>query len=123
MPFSKHAEALISDLRGLPAPRSRARVRSGTVPLENLVEVALKNYKVGERTVEETIMKNWRAIVGEKTAHRCSPQRIAPGQRLVINAPNSVVRQELQFRKRELLRTIRALPDCERINDILLTHG
>jgi len=123
MPFSPEAEELIANLRGLPYRRSRARTRSGTAPLENLVEVALKNYKVGERSVEETIMRNWKHVVGEKTAHRCSPQRIAPGNRLIVFAANSVVRNELQFKKREILKRIRELPECERINAVVLVHG
>ncbi len=122
MAFSPEAERLISSLRGLPSDDG-VRVHQAPLPLDRLIEVTLKNYRIGEQRLEETIMRQWKCIVGEKWAERCAPVRLQNRRRLHVYAANSVVRNELLFRKREILGRLRKLPGCEDIRDIIFQQG
>lgn len=68
-------------------------------------------------------MANWKAIVGEKTAHRCRPQKIVKERVLVITATNSVVRSELQFNQRQVLKRIQQIEGCEGIRELVIKAG
>lgn len=120
MKFSRHVENLIANLRGLPEQYGRSRPRPAT-QLDTLLETVLERYRVGEPTPEQRIIENWKQVVGERTAHRCRPERIDRQNRLVIVAANSVIKQELLFGKRAILMRIRALPDCGHISDITVS--
>ncbi|MGF1450145.1 MAG: DUF721 domain-containing protein [Opitutales bacterium] len=122
MSFSREAERLISSLRGLPSGGG-VRVNQAPLPLDRLIEVTLKNHRIGEQRVEETIMRQWKSIVGEKWAERCSPVRLQNRRRLHVYAANSVVRNELLFRKREILARLRKLPGCEDIREVVFQQG
>lgn len=122
MKFSPQAEILIADLRNVPFEPSPAKI-SDIVPLDNIVEVIFERYKIGRVSVEDTIMAQWRDIVGEQTAHRCRPHKILDGKRLIIITNNAVLRQELEFRKSDVLRKLRALPQCDNIRDIVFRAG
>ncbi len=122
MKFSSQAETLIADLRNVPDERTTALIRD-IIPLDNAVEVIFERYKIGRASVEDTIMSQWRDIVGEQTAHRCRPHKIVDGKRLVIITANATLRQELDFRKKDILRKVRALPQCENVRDIVVRAG
>lgn len=122
MHFRRDVENLIADLRGLPNSRSRAKVRAAT-PLDNIVEVIFERYQIGQDNLENVIMQHWKDIVGEKTAHRCRPQRLVNNQRLIILAGNPVIRQELQFSQGKILRKLHTLPGCQCIRDVVILNG
>lgn len=122
MKFSQQAESLIADLRDVPFQKSAAKV-GDIIPLDNLVEVIFEKYKIGRASVEDTIMAQWREIVGEQTAHRCRPHKIVDGRRLIIITNNAVLRQELAFRKSDILRKLRTLPQCENVRDLVVRTG
>ncbi len=110
------SERLISAFRGLPAPKrleNRRRIKG----LDGLIDKLIAKHKIEQPSMERTLMDNWRQIVGVEFAHRCSPQKIL-GDRLLISASNPVVRQELVFRKGEIVRRIRALPGCKAIDGV-----
>lgn len=117
MHFSREVNNLIANLRGLPEDESRSRPRD-VKPIDSVVEVILERYKIGKPTAEEIIVKNWKEIVGEETAHRCRPMKLVNGKQLVILASNSVIKQELLFSERQILKRIRALPECGAIRDV-----
>ncbi|MGF1484670.1 MAG: DUF721 domain-containing protein [Opitutales bacterium] len=122
MPLSHEAQRLIASLRGLPPGDAPARSR-GPVALDGLIDTTLKNYRIGEKRVEETIMRQWKHVVGEKWAERCSPVRIQNHRRLHVYAANSVVRNELMFRKREIIQRLRQLPGCEDLREVAFQQG
>lgn len=122
MHFRPDIEDLIASLRGIPARRSRARMRSAAT-LDNLVEVIFERYQIGQDNIEDVIMANWKDVVGERTAHRCRPQRLVQGRKLIILAGSPVIRQELQFNQNRILRKIHALPGCQTINEIVILNG
>lgn len=120
MKFSRHVENLIANLRGLPEKYGRSRPRP-VAQLDDLLEAVLDRYRVGQPTPEQRIIENWKSVVGERTAHRCRPERIDRQNRLVIAAANSVIKQELLFQKRVIIQRIQALPDCRHIRDITVS--
>ncbi|MEO0795980.1 MAG: DUF721 domain-containing protein [Verrucomicrobiota bacterium] len=103
----------------MPEDRGRSRAREAK-PIDSVVEVILERYKIGKPTAEEIIVKNWKDIVGEETAHRARPMKIVNGKQLVILAANSVIKQELLFAERQILKRVRALPDCGAIRDVTI---
>lgn len=119
MHFSRQVNNLIANLRGLPEDRGRSRPRDAK-PIDSVVEVVIERYKIGKPTPEEIIVKHWKEIVGEETAHRARPMKIVNGKQLVILAANSVIKQELLFKERQILKAIRALPDCATIRDVAI---
>jgi len=122
MHFSKSIQQLIAELRGVPGPYSRSRDRA-TTSVGNLVEVILQKHRIGKTSVEDSIMARWRDVVGEQTAHRCRPLKIIGGRQLIIVTTNAVLRQELMFRKTDILRKIRQLPECGGIREITVRTG
>ena len=85
--------------------------------MDGLIDHLIDKHKIEQPSVEQTLMDNWRRIVGVEFAHRCSPQKIL-GDRLLISATNPVVRQELIFRKEEIVRRIQALSGCSPIEGV-----
>lgn len=133
MRFRQDVENMVADLRGAPRQHSLARRReeSGKLrkrtfkptELDNLMEVILEQHQIGQDSLENVIMAHWKAIVGERTAHRCRPQRLVNNQRLVILAGNPVVRQELQFMQNKILRKIHQLPGCQCVREVVVLNG
>ncbi len=98
MHFSREVNNLIANLRRVPEDRGRSIPRA-VKPIDSVVEVILERYKIGKPTAEEIIVKHWKEIVGEQTAHRARPMKIVNGKQLVIYASNSVIKQELLFQE------------------------
>jgi len=119
MQFSREVNNLIANLRGVPEDRGRSRLRDAK-PVDSVIEVILERYKIGQPTPEEIIVKHWKDIVGEETAHRARPMKIVNGKQLVILAANSVIKQELLFAERQILKRVRALPECAGIRDVTI---
>ena len=122
MKFEKAAEDLIAELRGIAPSRGYGRKRE-PIKLNNVLESILQQHQIGRVSMEDTLVHHWRDIVGEQTAHRCRPQKILADKRLIIVASNPVIRQELVFKKRRILKFIKTLPDCDVIKDILIQCG
>lgn len=66
----------------------------------------------------QTLMENWKQIVGPGNSHRCQPLRIIEPGTLVIASPNPTFRQEMGFQKAYLLRAIQRLPGGNKIRDL-----
>lgn len=118
MKFNRHTENLIANFRGLPEDRRRSKLRA-PVQLGNLVDSVFERYQVNQPRLEDTIMANWKSIVGKKTAHRCSPVKIVQQKRLVVFTANAIVRSELKFNQRAIITKINALPKCQHISEIV----
>ena len=119
--FSKEAESLISSFRGYPQKPSRAW-DAGTKPFGSLLEACIQKYHIGKSTPEELILENWVRIVGPTFSKRCRPERIDSGT-LVVQAANSVVRQELQFMESRILTALGSLKGCQHIHRIVTKAG
>lgn len=122
MPFPRHVENLIAAMRGFPSNRSRSVLRE-TVPVENLLNGVLEQYRIGIPSREETIMQNWDKIVGPTNAGFVHLLKIENDRRALIAVTNPIVRQELFFHRKLILERIQALPGCQGIREIVLRAG
>ena len=122
MKYSRRIENLIASLRSFPKDESTSIVRQ-PFKIDSILEVIFERYKIGKRRPAETIIENWKSVMGEVNAHRCSPTRIDRNGRLIVQVANQTLRQELNFQRVAILNRIRHLPGCESVKDIRLTAG
>lgn len=122
MIFPRHIENLIADLRNLPHNRGRSRIKQER-PLSDLMDVLTEKHHIEQVSCEKIIMKHWREIVGTEMAHRCKPQTILHGSKLVIVTANPTLRNELAMRQHRILNKVCELPTCQNIKEILFKHG
>ncbi len=120
--FSRIAENLIGDLRGVPnEDPARARSRSAKA-LTDLVEALLQKHQIGREAPEHTIRDRWREIVGGANAAYSHPAMIERN-RLVVLASHAVVRNELFHHRESIVERIRKLPGCDHVKAIILRPG
>jgi hypothetical protein len=120
--FSKLAEELVGDLRGVPFAEPRRQVKRPTKPLAGLIEELMVKYQVGRPSAEQTIRDHWVELVGAANAGYSHAVRIDKAQLLVL-VSHSVVRSELLHHRLEILARIRQLPGCESIKSLTLRAG
>lgn len=113
---------LLAAHRGLPPHETRARERSGNVPVDSLMEVFLEKYRILKPTPEQTLMHSWKEVMGADAA-RCAPREITPNGTLLIVVANPVLRREMLFQRSLYLARIRRLPDCDHIRDLRFIAG
>lgn len=120
--FSKLAETLIGDLRGLsPEDPARSRKRA-TQSLSVVVEQLLQKHQIGRESPEHTIREHWKSIVGAANATYSHPGMIERN-RLTVLAGHAVVRNELFLHREEIAARIRQLPGCEHVKAIHVRAG
>jgi hypothetical protein len=120
--FSKVAEGLIGDLRGIaPDDPPRAK-RRATQTLAAVVEELLQKHQIGRESPEHTIRDNWTAIVGPANAAYSHPAMIERNQ-LIVLAGHAVVRNELFLHRNEIVARIKKLPGCDHVKAIHLRAG
>ncbi|MDB6093879.1 MAG: hypothetical protein JWM32_1441 [Verrucomicrobia bacterium] len=120
--FSKLAEELIGDLRGVPPQEPRRQVKRPSKPLAEFVEELMVKYHVGRPSVEQLIRDQWVDLVGAANAHHSHPVSVE-GKRLVVIAAHSVVRSEILHHRDEILRRLRQIPGCEELRSLSLRAG
>jgi hypothetical protein len=120
--FSRLAEQLVADLRGVPSnvpARSRPRA---TQPLAGLMEALRQEYRLGRDAPEYTLRERWREIVGAAAAGYSHPVTLERNLLLVL-VSHAVVRNELFHHRDIILGRIRAVPGCEGVKGINLRMG
>jgi hypothetical protein len=122
MKFPRYVENLIANLRSLPENAGRSTDRPA-LKMDTLVESFIQEYKIGELRLEENLITHWRNVMGGTHADRCRPQRVDKENRLIIAVSNPILRQELTFRKNEILERIRKIDGCEKITGIIFKAG
>lgn len=118
MNFSKKTEDIIADFRGLPRTATLSSKRP-PVQLDNLLVILKEKYQLEQPSPERTMVEHWGEIFGN-LAGRCNPVRIKDGRILIVSVTNQTLRSELQFRKRAVLKKIQALPNCEKVCEIVI---
>jgi hypothetical protein len=120
--FSKLAENLVADLRGVGSDEpARARKRA-TRPLAELIEDLLQKNQIGRSSPEQNIRDHWAEIVGAANASYSHPARIERN-RVVVLAAHAVVRNELFHHREEIVARIRKLPGCADVKSLNLQPG
>lgn len=121
-PFSRAARREIARFRGLSTAETKKEARQ-PVPVEDLIHILFEEHHINQPGFQQTLMENWKQVVGPGNSHRCSPLRIIEPNTLVIAAPNPTFRQELSFQKPYLLKAIRNLPGGNKIKDLRFIAG
>jgi plasmid stabilization system protein ParE len=120
--FSKLAEQLVGDLRGVgPEDPPRAKKRP-TQSLADVVEQLLQKHQIGRDSPEHTIRDNWRTLVGAANAMYSHPA-VIERNRLIVLAGHAVVRNELFLHREEIVARIKQLPGCGHVKAIHLRAG
>ena len=120
--FSKLAEDLVSDLRGVRNEDPARSRRRPTQSLAALIEDLLQKNQIGRSSPEQNIRDRWVEIVGAANASYSHPARIERN-RLVVLAAHSVVRNELFHHRGEIVERIRKLPGCADVKSLNLRAG
>lgn len=110
---------LVSNFMGLPSDRAETTTRP-PLSMENLVAKVWEDWGIGEEeTIESIISGNWQKIVGRNLSGKCAPVNLSKdGKTLLIRAASSTIKQELSFRKIEILKKINTLKDCRAVKNL-----
>lgn len=119
--FSRRAENLIANLRGVPEDYSP--IVRDTVDMGTVFDKILTRYKIGVDSLEDRIREKWTKIVGLENAGHCNPVRIEREITLVIAVSNPIIRQELQFNQAIVLRNLNSIKDGNRIRNLVFRSG
>lgn len=121
--FSKLAEELVGDFRGVAFDEPRRSKKRPTLALAGLVESILTQHQIGRDSAEHTIRAQWPALVGPANATYSHAVRIEREKRLVVHVAHSVVRNELFMHRSEIVARIQQLPGCAGIKELNLRAG
>jgi hypothetical protein len=110
---------LVSNFMNLPQDRAGKKMKH-PLAMVDLVEKVWEDWGIGEEeTTESLISGNWQKIVGRDMASKCAPTNLSrDGKSMQIRAANSTVKQELTFRKIEILKKLQAIKGCKSIVQI-----
>ena len=110
---------LVSSFMNLPQDRAEKKMKN-PLAMVDLVEKVWEDWGIGEEeTTESLISGNWQKIVGRDMASKCAPTNLSrDGKSMQIRAANSTVKQELTFRKTEILKKIQTIKGCKSIVQI-----
>jgi hypothetical protein len=120
--FSRIAEELVGDLRGIASDEPKRARKRPTQPLAVAVEQLLQQYKIGRESPEQTIRDHWPALVGAANAVYSHPARLERNM-LTVLAAHAVVRNELFHHRTEIVARIRKLRGCETVKALNLRAG
>ncbi len=120
--FRKGVEKLIANLRGIPENVEGEAPKTDR-SLASVVDRILAKYKIGAESLEDRINERWPQIVGAANAANCAPSRIERDTTLVIAVANPVIRQELEFNKRLILKNLHAIPEARKIRTLVFRAG
>lgn len=119
--FSRSAENLIANLRGV--PEDYTPIVRETVDMGAVFDKILYRYKIGVESLEDRIREQWVQIVGPANAQHCNPVRIERDTTLIIAVSNPIIRQELQFNQTLVLKNLRAIKDGSQIRAVVFRSG
>ncbi len=147
--FSRSLRNLLAGLRGLPEeqrpnPQTIVAKKHGSesvakkfLRIENAAYTTVREFSTPAKmldrllvsrgifsgSAQSVIRENWKKCVPVRLATRCEPRELRDGRTtLVVAGENALVRQELEFAKRRILKKIRALDGCEKIEKIVFTN-
>lgn len=120
--FSRIAEELVGDLRGIAFDDPKRSKKRATQDLAALIEELLQKNQIGRSSPEQTIRDHWVELVGSANASYSHPARIERNQ-LVVLAAHAVVRNELFHHREQIVGRIKKLPGCAHVKSLNLRAG
>ena len=121
-PFSKLAEELVGELRGVPFSEPRRCVKRATQPLASVIEQLMVKHQIGRPSAEQTIRDHWSELVGSANAAYSHPVRIERNRLLVLTA-HAVVRNELFLNREQIVKRVQLLAGCAEVKSLNLRSG
>ncbi len=121
-PFNQQAKNLIADFQGLPTSPSRAFMRK-EIGLDTVMERLIERFHIEGARPEEKIAAHWMTIVGERFSQHSFPVRLDRGRRLFVAVSNSVIRQEMWLRRKQILKRLKIIHKGAEIREIILRSG
>jgi len=112
--FTRAAENMVAEFRGLPKKNKRGRIRKAK-EIGGLMENLIERFEITTPRPETEIMYQWSYIMGEHNAERCQPIRVQGGV-LQIGCANPTLSRELHMNKRIILRRVQGV--CPSIRDV-----
>jgi hypothetical protein len=120
--FSRLAEELVADLRGLAYDEPKRSKKRATQSLGTVVEQLMQKHQIGRSSPEQTIRDHWAEIVGSANASYSHPVTIERTRLLVLTS-HGVVRNELFLHKEQIVERLQKLPGCSDVKSIYLRNG
>ena len=120
--FSKLAQELMSEVRGVPFNEPRRQIKRPTKPILGLIEDILQKHQIGRDAPEHTLRAEWSKLVGAANANYSHPVSIERN-RLLVLVSHSVVRNELFHHREAIMEKIHQLPGCADIKSLNLRSG
>jgi len=122
--FSRIAEELVGDLRGVEYDEPRRSKKRPTRDLGAVVEELLQKHQIGRAAPEHTIREHWLEVVGAANASYSHAVRLErDGRMLIIACTHSVVRNELFLHRAEILARVQKLSGCGDVKDLRVRGG
>ena len=122
-PFSKIAERLIGDFRGVPLQEPEKMWRRPTKELVTVLDELRAKDQLGGPSPEQTIRDHWAELVGSANASYSHAVRIDRGRRLVVQVTHAVVRNELFLHRLAIVERIQKLPGCGAVTELFVRAG
>jgi hypothetical protein len=120
--FSRIAEELIGDLRGLGFDEPRRSRKRATQPLRAVIEQLAQKHHIGVEAPEQVIRDHWAELVGTANAAYSHPARLERNM-LTVLAGHAVVRNELFLHRAEIVARIKKLPGCSTLKALNIRAG
>lgn len=120
--FSRIAEELVAELRGVPYDEPRRSKKRATQPLAAVVEQLMQAHQIGRSSPEQTIRDHWTELVGAANAAYSHAVRVERNRLLVLTL-HAVVRNELFHHRDAIVARIHQLPGCGEIKSLNLRNG
>ncbi len=122
--FSKLAEELIGDFRGLDGTQPPRQVKRPTKSAADVIEAIVNKYHLGdEASPEQAIRDRWPELVTPTLAAYSHVVEITKSGWLMVMVSNAVAKQELSNNRRLFLRKIKGVPGCSHIKGLNLRAG
>ncbi|HPD18399.1 MAG TPA: DUF721 domain-containing protein [Candidatus Goldiibacteriota bacterium] len=86
--------------------------------IRDIIEDFIKKTNIMETIESDFIFENWEKIVGKDISKMASPIKLYK-DKLFINVENSVIMEEMNYRKKELINKINLVFKDKKIKDII----
>ena len=114
----KKKDNLVASFMNLPSGDESMFLKD-PLSIKKIIENLSSEWVIGDQeSPEKTISEKWHRIVGNGFASKCAPDKLIPKGTLYIKAANAVVKQELSFEKKIILKRINKLKGCGFIKQI-----
>lgn len=121
--FSRLAQELIGDFRGLAFHEPKRMRRRPTKDMGPLMDQTLSKFHIGRNTIEDSIREQWAGIVGQANAQFCHPFLLDEKDVLHVVYSHAMVHSNLMLMKKTILAKLKELPRCSTIRDLRFKLG